>query len=60
MAYETKEREAKLIKCLCCGGKTRTKIDKDTILIHFPLYCPKCKVEMKINVKQMKVSVVNE
>ncbi len=47
----------KLIECIFCNRKTRTKIEEDTILINFPLFCPKCKKEIKINVKQMQVSV---
>ncbi|RGH69159.1 cysteine-rich KTR domain-containing protein [Ruminococcus sp. AM31-15AC] len=29
--------------CPTCGGKTRDRIRQDTILINYPLYCPKCK-----------------
>ena len=36
------------VMCPVCGNKTRTKIRKDTKLINFPLYCPKCK-ERKSN-----------
>ena len=31
------------ILCPTCGGKTRDRIRQDTILINYPLYCPKCK-----------------
>lgn len=31
--------------CPTCGGKTRDRIREDTILINYPLYCPKCKQE---------------
>ena len=34
------------IRCPICGSKTRTKVYDDTVLIKFPLYCPKCKKEM--------------
>ena len=30
------------VHCPVCGGKTRTKILDDTVLLRFPLYCPKC------------------
>lgn len=29
---------------LLCGGKTRTKVYEDTVLLKFPLYCLKCKL----------------
>ena len=43
------------IRCPTCRMKTRTKVFPDTILINFPLYCPKCKVEQKINVVNLKL-----
>ncbi|WP_155863579.1 cysteine-rich KTR domain-containing protein [Clostridium sp. MSTE9] len=48
------------IICPVCGQKTRTKIRADTILINFPLYCPKCKQENIVNVKQHNISVIKE
>ena len=35
--------DAKWILCPLCGGKTRDKIREDTVLVNYPLYCPKCK-----------------
>lgn len=43
------------ICCPVCGGKTRTKVYSDTVLVNFPLYCPKCKKEFSINVVQLKM-----
>ncbi|MBE6617998.1 MAG: conjugal transfer protein [Ruminococcaceae bacterium] len=48
------------IKCPLCGGKTRTKVYRDTTLINFPLFCPKCKTEIKINVVQLKMVISKE
>lgn len=45
------------IYCPVCGGKTRTKVCKETVLVKFPLYCPKCKKEVKIDVVQLKIVV---
>ncbi|RHN16729.1 cysteine-rich KTR domain-containing protein [Dorea formicigenerans] len=42
------------IHCPICGGKTRTKVYDNTVLVKFPLYCPKCKKEIKIDVIQLK------
>lgn len=46
--------------CPICGNKTRIKILEDTILEKFPLFCPKCKQEMLVNVKQLKILVIKE
>ena len=32
----------------------------DTELKNFPLFCPKCKKEMLINVKNLKILVITE
>ena len=45
------------IYCPVCGGKTRTKVCKETVLVKFPLYCPKCKKEVLIDVVQLKIVV---
>ena len=46
--------------CPICQNKTRLKIRKDTILVNFPLYCPKCKQETLINVLKLNISVIKE
>ena len=43
--------------CPVCKNKTREKIRKDTVLINFPLYCHKCKLETIINVQNQIVTV---
>ena len=48
------------IRCPTCNSKTRTKVYEDTILLNFPLFCPKCKKEYVINVVQLKMQVSNE
>ncbi|QAT60998.1 conjugal transfer protein [Acidilutibacter cellobiosedens] len=52
--------DEKWIGCPVCGNKTRTKVRSNTILINFPLYCPKCKQERTVNVQQFKVKVIKE
>ncbi|NSG21082.1 cysteine-rich KTR domain-containing protein [Blautia obeum] len=44
--------------CPICGNKTRVKIRENTILENFPLYCPKCRQETIINVKQFHTTVI--
>ncbi|WP_270193963.1 cysteine-rich KTR domain-containing protein [Faecalibacterium prausnitzii] len=48
------------ILCPICGNKTRVKIRENTILENFPLYCPKCRQETIINVKQFHTTVIKE
>ena len=48
------------ILCPVCGSKTRLKIREDTVLENFPLFCPKCKRETLIRVKQLNMSVIKE
>ncbi len=52
--------QEKWLICPICGSKTRLKLREDTILEKFPLYCPKCKQETLINVRQMNISVIKE
>lgn len=48
------------ILCPVCGNKTRLKIREETELRNFPLFCPKCKQETLINIKQFNMSVIKE
>ena len=48
------------IHCPFCDSKTRAKIRYDTVLIKFPLYCPKCKQEFLINAKELHITVIKE
>ncbi len=50
----------KWLLCPVCQSKTRLRLREDTILKNFPLYCPKCKQETLINVKQMNMSIIKE
>ena len=48
------------IVCPVCRSKTRVKIREDTELVNFPLFCPKCKQESLVSVKQLNMSVIKE
>lgn len=48
------------ILCPVCGCKTRTKVYEDTILLRFPLFCPKCKTETVINVVKLEMMLSDE
>lgn len=54
------KHETEWLLCPVCGNKTRDRIRSDTVLINYPLYCPKCKQETLINVHQMNMSVIKE
>ncbi len=50
----------KWVLCPQCQSKTRLKIRENTELKSFPLFCPKCKQETLINVKQFRTTIIKE
>ncbi|MCL2200005.1 MAG: cysteine-rich KTR domain-containing protein [Defluviitaleaceae bacterium] len=46
--------------CPVCDNKTKSKIREDTLLENFPLFCPKCKKETVISLKQMEITIIKE
>ncbi len=48
------------VRCPICSNKTRDRIREDTVLINYPLYCPKCKQETLIEAKNLKITVIRE
>ncbi|WP_288576867.1 cysteine-rich KTR domain-containing protein [uncultured Prevotella sp.] len=46
------------ILCPICKNKTRVQIRKDTELKNFPLFCPKCKQETLITVKDFQIIII--
>ena len=48
------------ILCPVCRNKTRDKIRDDTVLKNYPLYCPKCRQETLIEVKNLQIAVIKE
>ena len=53
-------RETKWLLCPACGGKTRIKLREDTVLENFLMFCPKCKKEMLINIKDYRIEIVKD
>ena len=45
------------ILCPICGNKTRNRVREDTILKNYPLYCPKCKQEILIDIKNLTLFI---
>ena len=48
------------VNCPVCRSKTRLRIRGDTVLENFPLFCPKCKQETLINIRQFNMSIIKE
>ena len=53
-------KTTEFILCPICKNKTRLKMREDTELKNFPLFCPKCKQETLISVKQLKIIIHKE
>lgn len=48
------------IRCPVCGSKTRNRMRKDTVMQNYPLFCPKCRQETLIEIRDMKLKIVRE
>ena len=53
-------QQTEWVYCPVCGNKTRDRIREDTVLINYPLYCPKCKQETLIEAENLKVTVIKK
>ena len=47
--------EERWLCCPICGTRTTIKVFEDTVLLKFPLYCPKCKEDIIIDVVKLKM-----
>ena len=50
--------EEEWVYCPFCKSKTRVKLRQDTVLAHFPLFCPKCKRESLINAENFRIEKI--
>ena len=48
------------LRCPVCGNKTRDRIRENTVLINFPLYCPKCRQVSIITAEKLQVQIIKE
>lgn len=55
-----RKHDSEWVPCPKCGGQTHTKVCEDTVLLNFPLYCPKCKKVTRIDVVKMKLVLSKE
>ena len=46
-----RDNEANRVLCPAFGGKTRVRLRGDTILENFLLYCPKCRQEHLVSIR---------
>lgn len=44
----------KWVLCPICGGKTRQKMRQDTVAKNLIVFCPKCKMETVMDIKDME------
>jgi len=49
------DKESHWVRCPNCNEKTRTKVYRDTVVVNFPLYCPKCKRNYDVDVVNLKM-----
>ena len=52
------DSEEKWVMCPLRGAKTRLRLLQKTVLVSFPLFCPKCKHESIINARNYKVKKI--
>ena len=52
--------EEQWVFCPVCGAKTRLRLLRQTVLLDFPLFCPKCRRERIINAKKFQIEEVNQ
>ncbi len=43
--------EKRWVLCPACGSKTRIQVFRETEIKNFPLFCPKCRSESMIDIK---------
>ena len=53
-------KQTEWILCPHCGNKTRNRVREDTVLVNYPLYCPKCRKETLIEAKNLQVTIIKE
>lgn len=54
------KKQTEWLLCPLCRSKTRIKVRANTELKNFPLFCPKCKHESLVNVKNGSITLIKE
>lgn len=52
--------EERWLLCPVCHNRTRVKLRQDTVLENFPLFCPKCKQERLVNVRDLQMNIISK
>lgn len=53
------EKQGRWLLCPVCHSKTRVWIREDTELKNFLLFCPKCRQESFVSVKQYNITLLS-
>ena len=51
--------DEKWVLCPICGAKTRLRLLRRTVLLDFPLFCPKCRRECIISARNYNILVID-
>ena len=54
------EKQGQWLLCPYCHGKTRVWLRGDTVLRNYLLFCPKCKQETLIDLRQFHITLLNQ
>lgn len=54
------ERKTQWLLCPRCASKTRVQVRADTLLEKFPLFCPKCRYSVLVNLKNLQLHIIEE
>lgn len=54
------EKQGRWLLCPSCHSKTRVWIREDTVLENFLLFCPKCKQEQLVEVRNYQIKIISE
>lgn len=53
---KTEQQTPHWLPCPICKEKTDVKVYEDSVLFNFPLYCPHCKQETRIDMMQLRMA----
>ncbi|MBQ7896071.1 MAG: conjugal transfer protein [Oscillospiraceae bacterium] len=55
-----RNEKSRWVPCPNCGSRSRIKVYEDTVLVNFPIFCPWCMRETRIDVVQLKMVLSKE
>lgn len=51
------EEQSSWLQCPICHKQTKTRICSSSVLLHFPLYCGRCRKEILVSVVENKLVI---